>query len=172
MTKMTTDSSRRAPRAVTDGDTILATADVAMPPERVFRALTTDEVERWWGSADTYRVTDWTVDLRVGGRWSLVVRRPDGNTFPAGGKFLEIDAPRKIVQTRQYEWDFPVLGRRETTVAYRLDPIAAGTRVTVRHEGFAGLREPAAEHAAGWERFLGWLDAYPRPDSASALAQS
>lgn len=32
-------------RAVTDGDTILATAEVAMPPERVFRALVTDEVE-------------------------------------------------------------------------------------------------------------------------------
>jgi uncharacterized protein YndB with AHSA1/START domain len=61
-------------RAVTDGDTILATIDVAIPPERVFRALTTDEVERWWGSPDTYRVTDWAADLRVGGRWSLVVR--------------------------------------------------------------------------------------------------
>jgi hypothetical protein len=35
----------------------------------------------------------------------------------------------------------------------------------VRHEGFAGLREPADQHAEGWERVLGWLDAYMRPGS-------
>jgi uncharacterized protein YndB with AHSA1/START domain len=38
-------------RAITDGDIVLATVDVAATPERVFRALTTDEAERWWGRA-------------------------------------------------------------------------------------------------------------------------
>jgi uncharacterized protein YndB with AHSA1/START domain len=52
-------------RALTDGEVILATVDLGMPPERVFRALTTDEVEKWWGSTRTYRVTDWTAELRV-----------------------------------------------------------------------------------------------------------
>ena len=140
--------------------------DVATPPERVFRALTTDEVERWWGSADTYRMTEWTAELRVGGRWSVLVRARDGQTFPATGEFLEIDAPRKIVQKRRYDWNHPLLGRREATVTYRLDPIATGTRVRVRHEGFAGLSEAAEEHAEGWERVLSWLDAYLRPDFA------
>src|SRR5260221_172583 len=157
---MATELKKRAARAVTDGDTILATVDVAMPPERVFRAFNTDEVERWWGSADTYRMTEWTSDLRVGGRWRVAVRFTNGNTLPAGGEFLEIDGPRKIVFTRKYEWEFPVLGQRETTVTYRCDPIATGTRVTVRHEGFVGLREPADQHVEGWERVLGWLDAY------------
>jgi len=42
-------ASRRAPRAVADGGsgTIIAIADVDGPPERVFRALTTNEVECW-----------------------------------------------------------------------------------------------------------------------------
>ena len=79
------------------------------------------------------------------------------------GEFLEIDAPRKIVFTRKYEWEFPQLGRRETTVTYRFDPIATGTRVTVRHDGFDGLSGPADQHAEGWERVLGWLDAYMNP---------
>ena len=152
------------PRAVTDGDTILATVDLFAMPERVFRALTTQETELWWGSPDTYRVTDWKADLIAGGLWSLVVRRPDGNIFPASGKFLEVATPGKIVQTRKYDWDFPVLGRRDTTVTYHLDPIAQGTRITVRHDGFAGLREPADEHAAGWERLLSWLAAYLNPE--------
>ena len=147
-------------RAVTDSDTILATVDVVSDAERVFRALTTDEVERWWGSAEVYRVTEWKADVRAGGRWSLVVRSPDGSAFPASGRFIEVRAPHKFVQTRQYDWDAPGLGRRETTVTFRLDPSWTGTRVTVRHDGFAGLSEAACEHAAGWERFLGWLSEY------------
>ena len=156
------ESKARNARALTDGEVILATVDLGMPPERVFRALTTDEVEKWWGSARTYRVTDWKAELRVGGRWSLIVRLPDGSRLPAGGEFLELDPGRK------YEWDHPVLGRRTTTVTYRLDPLSIGTRLTVRHEGFTGLPAAAAEHAAGWERFLDWLAEYPMPAIASA----
>jgi uncharacterized protein YndB with AHSA1/START domain len=88
--------------------------------------------------------------------------------MPAGGEFIEIDAPRKIVFTRKYGWDFPVLGRRVTTVTYRFDPIPTGTRVTVRHDGFAGLPEPAEQHATGWERVLAWLEAYENAATESA----
>jgi hypothetical protein len=44
--RMPTASKWRAPRAVADGGggTIIAVAEVAGPPERVFRALTTNEV--------------------------------------------------------------------------------------------------------------------------------
>jgi len=147
-------------RAVTDGEMILATVDVPVPPERVFRALTTDEAETWWGSDDFYHVRDWKADLRVGGHWSLSVHTPDGNIFPASGEFLEIDSPGKIALTRRYDWDNPRLGRRVTTVTYRMDPIPNGTHVTVRHEGFAGCRESAYEHETGWTHFLDWLQAY------------
>ena len=82
--------------------------------------------------------------------------------YPASGEFIEIESPKKIVQTRKYDWDHPNLGRRVTTVTYRLEPIPNGTRITVRHEGFQGLRDAADEHASGWERFLGWLDTYFR----------
>jgi uncharacterized protein YndB with AHSA1/START domain len=155
------ESKRRTARAVIDDDTVIATVDVAMPPERVFQALNTNEIERWWGSPDTYRMTEWMANLRVGGRWHVAVRHAD-NSLPAGGEFLEIDAPRKIVFTRKYEWEFPQLGQRETTVTYIFDPISTGTRVTVRHEGFTGLREAAEQHAEGWERVLGWLATHMR----------
>jgi uncharacterized protein YndB with AHSA1/START domain len=143
---------------MTNGETVMASADIEAPAERVFRALITDEVEHWWGSADTYRMLGWSADLRVGGRWTVTVRTADGKDLAASGEFLDIEAPRRIVQTRA--WDPPTLGRRPTTVAYLLQPIATGTRVTVCHGGFAGLNEAAAEHAEGWARVLGWLQAY------------
>jgi uncharacterized protein YndB with AHSA1/START domain len=157
------DLSCCTPRAVIDGGSILATVDVAAPPERVWLALTTEEVEQWWGSDDAYRVTQWAADLRLGGRWSLVVRTRDGMTYPASGTFLKIDAPHKLVQTRKYEWNHPTLGRMDTIVTYGLSPMGGGTRVTVRHDGFAGRDDAAKEHVLGWERFLGWLEAYLRP---------
>ena len=146
-------------RAITDGEIVLATLDIAAAPERVFRALTTDEAERWWGAPDVYAIESWKADLRVGGTWSLIIRLPDGTALPASGEFLQVEAPKRLVQTRRYDWDHPTLGRRVTKVTYLLEPSELGTRVTVRHEDF-GSSEPAYEHAGGWERFLDFLGVY------------
>ena len=88
----------------------------------------------------------------------------DGTTNGGTVEFAEIDAPRKIVMTRKFE-QHPLLGTRETTITYRLDPIATGTRVTVRDEGFVGRSEAAYGNAEHWERVLSWLAAYMRSDS-------
>src|SRR5271166_7190056 len=72
---------RMAPRAVADGGggTIIAVADLDAPPERIFRALTTNEVEQWWGAAAFYRQTQWKADVRICGPWSAVVIMADGH---------------------------------------------------------------------------------------------
>lgn len=159
--RLPTASKWGAPRAVVDAGAglIVATAEIPAPPERIFQALTTDEVERWWGHADYYRQTDWKADLRVCGQWSVIVHFVDGNTNGGSGEFAEIDAPRKLVMTRRFE-KHPLLGTRETTITYRLDPIANGTRLTLRDEGFIGRSEAAFGNAEHWERVLGWLDGH------------
>lgn len=162
------DAQNRSARAVTDGDTILATIDIDRTPDRIFRALTTSETEQWWGAPDTYRVRDWRSVPRIGGEWSLVVVTPDGGAFPAGGAYLDIDAPHRLVQTRHYDFDYPELGRRDTTVTYRIDPISTGSRVTVRHDGFAGLRVAADHHAEGWVGFLEYLAAYLKSEGGAS----
>ena len=169
--RLPTASKWSAPRAVADGGggTIIATAKVAAPPERVFRALTSDEVERWWGHPDFYRQTGWKADLRVCGQWSVTVVFVDGSTNGGSGEFCEIDAPSKLVMTRKFE-KHPLQGTRETTITYRLDPTATGTRLTVRDEGFVGRSEAAYGNAEHWERVLGWLSAYLKAESASAVA--
>jgi uncharacterized protein YndB with AHSA1/START domain len=159
--RLPTVSKWSAPRAVVDAAAglIIATAEVAAPPERVFRALTTDDVESWWGHPDFYRQTDWKADMQVCGQWSVKVVFVDGNTNVGNGEVAEIDAPRKLVMTRRFE-KHPLLGTRETTITYRLDPLPNGTCVTVRDEGFLGRSEAAFGNAEHWERVLGWLDAY------------
>jgi hypothetical protein len=38
--------------------------------------------------------------------------------------------------------------------------MGTGTVVRIRHEGFAGAPKEALGHAKGWERVLGWMQAY------------
>jgi hypothetical protein len=52
---------------------------------------------------------------------------------------------------------------RETTITYRFDPLATGTRVTVRDEGFVGRSEAAFGNAEHWECVLDGLEACMRP---------
>jgi uncharacterized protein YndB with AHSA1/START domain len=151
-------------RAIADiaEGTILATVDIAAKPERVFRALTTAaDIMRWWGADDVYRTTNWTADFRVGGTWRAEGRGADGKPFSVAGEFLEIDPPRKLVQTWRPDW----AGGHETTVTYRLEPTPEGTRLTLRHEGFKEHPESCGGHTSGWERVLGWLmqDLVPAP---------
>ena len=156
-----------APRAVADltGGTILATVEIAVPPERVFRALTAEaEIVQWWGSAETYRTTAFTADVRVGGRWCAHGVGADAVPYTVGGEFLEVDPPRTLVQTWEASWE----SGQVTRLTYRLDPAPLGTRVTLRHEGFTGRPKSCQSHCAGWEMVLGWLGAHLAPPPPSA----
>src|SRR4051812_12902749 len=137
--------------------TILASVEIDASPARVFEALTASaDIVKWWGSADTYQTTAWVADLRVGGRWRATGRGQAGDTFSVEGEFLEIDAPRKLVQTWKAPWD----GDCVTTLTYRLEAVEAGTRVTLRHTGFGDRAASCRGHAQGWERVFGWLRGY------------
>ena len=165
MTTMTKPGARAI--ADTSSGTILASVEIAAPPERVFRAITTSEITEWWGSPELYRTTEYTADLRAGGRWRSAGVGNDGHAFSVEGEFREIDPPRKLVQTWRAAWD----GGNETTITYRLEAIPEGTRLTLRHEGFGDRIDSCKGHGEGWERVLGWLSAHagapPPKDAAS-----
>jgi uncharacterized protein YndB with AHSA1/START domain len=153
--------SKRTPKAVADGvaGMILAIAEVSGTPEQAFRALTTDEILKWWRFPGTYHQKDWKADLRVQGAWSVTVELEAGGEVHAEGEFCEIDFPRKLVMTRRFD-GHPFQGTRATTITYRFEASAHGTLVTVRDEGFIGRSEAAYGNAGIWEKVLGWLDVY------------
>jgi uncharacterized protein YndB with AHSA1/START domain len=143
---------------------IVAVVEIAAPRERVFEALTDPkQVVAWWGSPETYKLTEWTVDLRKGGAWKSTGVGADGHKFSVGGEILEVSPPRLLVQTWRPDWD----GGHTTTIRYALDPIPGGTRVTVRHEGFGDRVESCQRHGDGWQHVLAWLSGYvSKPNEA------
>jgi uncharacterized protein YndB with AHSA1/START domain len=156
---MTTATISITPTATADiaAGIIVATVEIAAPAARVFRALTSADVAKWWGSAKTYRTTAWQGDVRVKGAWRADGIGSDGKAFSVSGEFLEVDPPRKVSFTWNYDWDG---GGPTTTVTYQLDRTAAGTRLTVRHEGFKGNAASCESHTSGWKVVLGWLRDY------------
>jgi uncharacterized protein YndB with AHSA1/START domain len=54
------------------------------------------------------------------------------------------------------EWSYPNPAF-ETVVTCQLTPIATGTRIAVRHEGFGGRVDPARHYAEAWQRVLDQL---------------
>ena len=152
---MSAGPQMRGARAVADvtAGMLLASIDIKATPERVFRALASEDIAKWWGSPDLYHVTEWTGELKVGGQWRSIGVDREGKHFEVSGEYVEIDPPKKLVQTWAPKWiDGP-----PTKVTYLLDAIEGGTRITVRHEGFGAAAEACQGHAAGWERVFTWL---------------
>ncbi len=118
--------SKKAPKAVADSAAgmLLAFAEVSGTPDQTFRALTTNEVEKWWTIPGVYRLKDWKADLSAQGRWSVTVELHDGKQLNEWGEVCELDVPNKIVMTRRFGAN-PLLGERETTLTYRLEPSPA-----------------------------------------------
>jgi len=76
------------------------------PRSLVFDALTRPELlERWYGPRGwSLAVCD--IDLRVGGAYRFVSRRPDGKDIGQRGVYREIVRPERIVHTESWEdWD-------------------------------------------------------------------
>jgi uncharacterized protein YndB with AHSA1/START domain len=83
----------------------------------------------------------------------------DGRDYKVEGEFTEVDVPNKLAFTWRPDWDAP----HETKVTYLLEPLDEGTRLTLRHEGFAERIAACRAHTSGWERVLGWLEGDLRP---------
>ena len=143
--------------AVTDAalGVVRAVMEVAASPEKVFRALTDPkELEQWWGSDTDYRTFGWVSDLRPGGERSAQARSPNGQLSTVKGEYVAVRPPTLLEFTWQASWE---PGLAATSVRIELDPVPAGTRVTVVHSGFGAEKKRADSYGDGWGRVLGWL---------------
>ena len=76
------------------------------PPEQVWREWTDPERFADWYGAPTSKVRPQTVsmDVRPGGKWSLVMDSPRGEIH-WDGEYVEVDAPRRLSFTVSDEPD-------------------------------------------------------------------
>ena len=82
---------------------VVVVHDFDAPPEIAFRAYTDPELMPRWKGSDRFAVVVDEHDLRVGGRWRLVMTRGDGTEYPMRGVFHEVSAPHRLVSTFEFE---------------------------------------------------------------------
>lgn len=153
-----------------DQDVIRAEIFIAAPPERVFQAITDpNQMPKWWGQSDRYRIAEYKTELRPGGKWSSVGVNADGSSFRVDGEYLEIDPPRVLA----YTWIASWTGTLKTVVRWELEAydiqglqhrgpqrMGTGTVVRLYHSGFAAKPEAVKSHSQGWIQILGWMQAF------------
>ncbi|HKI56363.1 MAG TPA: SRPBCC domain-containing protein [Trueperaceae bacterium] len=118
---------------------VVRSIDIKAPPSAVWRHLATPEALRRWLDPTL------DIDLRVGGSY-----RFSAGEDRISGTVLEIVPEGALVLSWFEEggdWVHPA------RLSIALAPTAAGTRVTLSHDGFAGIGKPA------WQ---GTVDAYER----------
>jgi uncharacterized protein YndB with AHSA1/START domain len=135
-------------------DRIERTIEIAHPPAKVWAALTTAEgLGSWFGNQAS-------IDLRPGG--SAQMTFTDGPTVR-----MRVE---RVEEPTVFAFTWPVYGLpdddpRRTYVEFTLEPVAAGTRLTVTESGFAQLPDDAHTKAydgntQGWASELGELVDY------------
>ena len=83
---------------------IVITRAFAAPRQKVFDAMTKPaEVPRWFESA-RMTLEKYEADVKVGGAFRYVFRRPSGAKLEMSGVFEQVDAPRRWVHTETYNF--------------------------------------------------------------------
>lgn len=144
------------------GGTALTEVTIKASARRIFRALTDPaELPLWWGEEGIYHCTHMERDLRVGGSYKVSGTLSNGQPFAVSGEYQEIDPPRVLAYTWNYDWD---KGVATTLVRFELIERGEETLVRVTHSGFTA-EAPRADHEKGWVGVLGWLRGYvERPE--------
>ncbi len=103
------------------------------PRELVWAAWTQPEhIVRWWGPPGG-GTSDCEIDLRVGGRFRLTLKAPDGSEFPCNGVFREVVPPARLVYEGPAASPSPcgagLPPRAVVTVTF--DAVEGGTALTI-----------------------------------------
>jgi uncharacterized protein YndB with AHSA1/START domain len=115
-------------------------------PERLWKAITDTEMRRKYTFGAVVK-SDWT----PGSRYEAV----GGSRLIFEGENLEIDPPRRLVQSFRALWSDDVKNEGTSRVTWEIEPIGDSCRLTVTHDQ---LREDAHnELYGGWPMVLSGL---------------
>src|SRR5712691_9757510 len=121
---------------------------VKTTPERLWKAITDEEMRSKYTFGARVR-SDWT----PGSRYQQGT--PDGAQLLGEGENLEVDPPRRLVQSMRALWSDDVKKEGTSRVTWEIEPVGDSCRLTVTHDQ---LREGANDELyGGWPMILSGL---------------
>ena len=126
----------------------------AASAEAVFDAWTSPEVmRRWFHCAPDWDTPEAEVDLRVGGKVRVVMRRPDGTEVEARGEYTLIHRPHRLVMT----WTFHDEPSNQQLIELSFSESSGSTTVLLVNSGIS-TDERRDSQDEGWHGCLDELE--------------
>ncbi len=125
-------------------------------PEQVYAAWTEPkQLIRWFGPENINAITHAETEVRVGGRFRVIMEDDKGELHNVSGVYQEVVPHTKL----RFTWSWITTPERESVVTVTFAPAAGGTLLTLLHEQ---LFDEAARdgHTHGWTGSLVKLEAY------------
>jgi len=114
------------------------------PIDLVWRCWTQKEHLDAWSAPRGHTIAQSEGDFRVGGKWHLVMRTPEGAELGLGGEYREIVPHKLLVMTHVWDED-----RIESVVTVRLEDLGTRTRMIFTQTGFDSDASRDG-HREGW----------------------
>ena len=134
--------------------TLSITKVIDAPVQLVWDVWTNpDHVIQWWAPSGM-KIEVMEHDFKVGGKWKYTMPMPDGNLFVSEGKYLEIEALKKIITTADFK---PMTEGVELHVLFEADGEKTNFTFSVVHE--------TEDYAKAQEKmgiYNGWGSAFKR----------
>jgi uncharacterized protein YndB with AHSA1/START domain len=113
-------------------------------PQRMWQAHTdTEQIVKWWDNTTVDKF-----ELKVGGVWRFVSVGEDGKEHAFNGVFKELDEPKKIVRTFEYEpWAGHVM-----TESVMFEPMPDGTTKQTTISKYENIDDLQGMVGSGMER--------------------
>ena len=117
-------------------------------PERLWEAITDPEIRSKYSFGNLVE-SDWT----PGSRYE--VTNPKASGLLGEGENLEVDPPRRLVQSMVALWSDEVKSEGTSRVTWEIEPVGDSCRLTVTH---GELRDGASDELyGGWPMILSGL---------------
>ena len=131
------------------------------PRALVFAAMTRPEhVREWWGRlGEGYSVPVCEIDFRVGGKWRIGQRSPDGYELASQGLYTAIVPPERIEQTEYYDDDWTRGGTTNVLTLTEQNGVTTATMTITYSSPEARTAAAASPMAEGMEIGFARLDA-------------
>jgi uncharacterized protein YndB with AHSA1/START domain len=124
-------------------------------PERLWEAITNPELRRKYTFGLVVR-SDWTPGSRYEGRSGAATAAGfEANSLILEGENVEVDAPRRLVQTFRAMWSEDVMREGTSRVTWEIEAIGDSCRLTVVHDQMRENANP--EIYGGWPMVLSGL---------------
>lgn len=132
-------------------DELRITRVFSAPRALVYQAWTDPAMlVKWFGCA-AFSIISATADAVEGGSWRVLMRSPEGEDFPAYGRYLELKPVERIVMTHHWEKRTAEVNpsHHTTRVSMELFEENDGTRLEFRQTGLAN-EASRDSHIGGW----------------------